>query len=689
MSGIAGIYYLNGRPVDDEQVSRMVHRMEHRGPDEQRVWTDGAVGLGHCMLHTTPESLHETLPHTNAESGCTITADARIDNRDELFSALRIRPATDEVIPDSTLILRAYEKWGEGCVDHLLGDFVFAIWDGREDKLFCARDHFGVRPFYYYHKPGELFAFGSEIKALLTLEEVPRHLNEVRIADYITVMHGDKEITEYSDVLRLPPATRMSISKYRLKKSQYWELSPLKPIDLDSNEAYAARFYALLQEAVVCRMRSVQPVATELSGGLDSSFVTCLARNQALQNGQGSIRSISAYFSKTPPSDERSYIKEIADLKGVESYYIDADQNGPLSVLDEVTCFIDEAAFLGGGHNITWIVYKQAAETDSCVILSGFDGDTTVDHGLSYLRHLARNGKWERFGIEASQLVARYSNVPTTQPFLERLSSPWAVINSFARDELKHLLQAGKLVSFVSAITAINKYLDVSLPSLLRNLIGATLNDVKRKVATSNSPNSGKPPFLDEQFVQRIQYRQRQEEYDHSVSRDSIRSEQANLLSSGVFAISLELLDHYAAAHSLEVRHPYMDKRLIEFALRLPQEQSLSEGWTRVVMRRAMEDVVPERIRYRLTKANLQHYFARQMVEEEHDLLSDLTMNLGLLEPFVHQARVRELLSSVSRLTGQGTWRLQHIANLSYWFNQKYARWGEQYHLKEQFTSYN
>lgn len=128
VSGIAGIYYLDGRPVGDE-IDRMVDIMEHRGPDEQSTWINGSAGLGHCMLHTTSESLHASLPQESAQSGCVITADVRIDNRGDLINDLRLSTGPDRVIPDSTLILRAYEKWGRDCVNHLLGAFVFAVWD--------------------------------------------------------------------------------------------------------------------------------------------------------------------------------------------------------------------------------------------------------------------------------------------------------------------------------------------------------------------------------------------------------------------------------------------------------------------------------------------------------------------------------------------------------------------------------
>ncbi len=169
MSGIVGIYYINGRPVEGETLGRMVDILAHRGPDGADIWCEGNIGLGHRMLWTTPESLMEKQPLVDRTGNLVLTADARIDNRGELISALRLNDSPVEKITDSALILAAYAEWGNQCPEKLIGDFAFAIWDKRKQVLFCARDHMGVKPFYYYYEPGKFFAFASEIKGLLCL----------------------------------------------------------------------------------------------------------------------------------------------------------------------------------------------------------------------------------------------------------------------------------------------------------------------------------------------------------------------------------------------------------------------------------------------------------------------------------------------------------------------------------------
>lgn len=162
MSGIVGIIYADNRSVESKKLEQMTAKIAHRGLDGIHTWYGEGIGLGHLMLWTTPESVQEKLPLLNTTRYLILTADARIDNRSELIDALNL----EKNITDSQIILAAYEKWGTCCCEYLLGDFAFAIWEHRQKRLFCARDHLGVKPFFYYHSP-EFFIFASEIKSTL------------------------------------------------------------------------------------------------------------------------------------------------------------------------------------------------------------------------------------------------------------------------------------------------------------------------------------------------------------------------------------------------------------------------------------------------------------------------------------------------------------------------------------------
>src|SRR3989449_1054025 len=331
MSGIAGLWRLGGQPVEPAELESMTARLAHRGPDGTGAWREGPVALGHGMLHTTPESLREQQPLVGTRGDLVLAADARIDNRGELCSLL---PAPSDAT-DADLILAAYERWDETCPEHLLGDFAFAIWDAREQRLFCARDHFGVKPFYYHHRLGRLFAFASEIKGLLALPDVPRRLNETRVADYLVPLLEDKEITFYEEIVRLPPAHWMTVDREGIRRQEYWSLDPEREIRLGSDDEYAAAFREIFTEAVRCRLRSAFPVGSMLSGGLDSSSIVCVARELLAQGGCPRPHTFSAVFDDVPECDERRYIETVLSGGGVEPHLIRGDKVNPVERLEQ------------------------------------------------------------------------------------------------------------------------------------------------------------------------------------------------------------------------------------------------------------------------------------------------------------------------------------------------------------------
>jgi asparagine synthase (glutamine-hydrolysing) len=202
VSGLVALLDRDGGTVDRDVFRAALDAIDHRGPDGCGSWRDGPVALGHQQLQSTPESRVDDQPYRDGD--LVVTADARLDNRDELFGALDIFP-TGGPVPDSHLLLEAYREWGAHCVDHLVGAFAFAVWDEAAGQLFCARDHLGVKPLYYAHA-GDTFAAASEVKALLTHPAVATTLDEAKIGDFLLNVWDNKERTYYEAVSRLPPA---------------------------------------------------------------------------------------------------------------------------------------------------------------------------------------------------------------------------------------------------------------------------------------------------------------------------------------------------------------------------------------------------------------------------------------------------------------------------------------------------
>ena len=264
-----GIYDRSGAPVDRALLQALAHFLSYRGPDARDTWSNGAIGLGHTLLRTGRESLNERQP-ANLDGQLWITADARIDCREELEKKLVQEGygAAGRAATDSDLILRAYQAWGAECVQHLRGDFAFAIWDARKKLLFCARDRFGAEPFYY-SALGELFLFSNTLECLRQHPEVSEELNDAAIGDFLLFgLNCDAATTSFRDIRRLPAAHAMTISSEGLRMQRYWSAPTERRIRYNRAEDYVEHFQILLQAAVADRTR-VDRAGILLSGGLD------------------------------------------------------------------------------------------------------------------------------------------------------------------------------------------------------------------------------------------------------------------------------------------------------------------------------------------------------------------------------------------------------------------------------------
>ena len=395
MSAITGIFYRNHRHVDPKLIKKMNDKLSHRGPDGSKLWYEGSVALGHQMLYTTPESIQEKLPFE--EDGLVITADARIDNRKELSEKLCIEDKKE--ISDSYFILKAYKKWAEKCPEELLGDFSFVIWDKNNGKLFCARDHMGVKPFYYYLSQ-ETFLFASEIKALFVIPDIPYKINELEVTYLLGLVTGeDRENTFYEGINRLPAACSLTININTTKKSSYWKLDPNKMIILDSDEHYTKKFLEIFTEAVNCRLRSAFPIGSMLSGGLDSSSVACTAQKILNQDGKINLKTFSAIFDSVPKSNEHYFIDKVLSSSEFDSNYINADLINPLDEIDQFLRYGD-IPFVFPNTFMLWNIYREANKCGVRILLDGFDGDVTLSYGDKFLTELVLTNRWMKFFSE-------------------------------------------------------------------------------------------------------------------------------------------------------------------------------------------------------------------------------------------------------------------------------------------------
>jgi asparagine synthase (glutamine-hydrolysing) len=533
------------------------------------------------MLWTTPESVQERLPRVHHARNLVLTADARIDNRDDLIDVLGLDDRRPAEIGDGELILAAYEKWGERCPEHLLGDFSFALWDAGRKELFCARDPMGVKSLYYL-RSSRLFVFASEIKGLFCLPEVPRRLNETRVADHLTGIFEDKAITFYQDIARLPPAHSMTVDAERTRLRPYWTLDHVHEVRLGSDEAYSEAFRDIFVEAVRCRLRSISPVGSALSGGLDSSSIVCAARKVFAADGQRRLHTFSAIFPTVAPVDaridERPYIEAVLEAGGLEPHTIRADLLNPLVDYDKILWHADEVVPAPNLY-LDWEIMGVARQHEIRVLLSGFDGDSAVSHGYEALSEFIRQGRWGALMAESRSLLGRNKSP----------MSPWKFIWAYGLRPLapEPLVESWRLL---------RKRPRVPLPI---------------------------DTLIDPDFARRIGLAERAQalrKNGHGLIPSAKEMHWA-ALTSGLLSYALELLDKVAAARSLEVRFPFFDRRLLEFCVALPPAQKLRQGWTRAILRNAMAGILPQKVQWRVGKSNLGANFKLKLLEHERETL--------------------------------------------------------------------
>jgi asparagine synthase (glutamine-hydrolysing) len=422
LSGIVGIFGRDGAPVNRPLLDSLTRFLSYRGPDACEVWTDGFVGFGHTLLRATYESLSEKQPAT-LDRQFSVTADARIDCRADLIAELtktgrKVRQAG----PDSDLILHSYAAWGESCVHHLRGDYAFAIWDARHKTLFCARDHFGVKPFYYADLDG-LFIFSNTLDCLRLHPDVSGDLNESAVADFLLFgLNCDVATTTFRDIRRLPPAHVLSVSLTGLRTERYWSLPTDGRIRYQRPDDYVEHFQTLMHAAVADRLR-INRAGIWLSGGLDSSSIAATARElSGASGGATELRAYTAVYDSLILDHEGEHARTVAEFLGIPIRCLAMDG---LQLFDRW----DDPAFVPpepveDPFAAALFEHHAAVAADCRVVLAGDGGDEVMYFQMwPYTRELLRNRHWHRLFTDVRH-------------FLRLRRFPWRGIRSRAQQML-------------------------------------------------------------------------------------------------------------------------------------------------------------------------------------------------------------------------------------------------------------
>ena len=276
MSAIAGLLRFDGHTVVRRDLERVANTLHLHGPDRSDLMVAGHVGLVHVLMRMTPEDQFDRQPWRGA-SGSVITADLRLDNRDDVLARIGVAPQDAIAWADSRVLLTAWEKFGDEIWPTLRGPFAVAIWDPRSRILRLVRDHLGLNVVMWYRSE-HFFAFATMPKGLFALPDVPRELSEEKIADFLVLNHADQATTIYRNIFRVLPAHVLALkTDGTMEQRRYWSPADIEPIRLSSNQAYADGLRECLDRAVRRQMRSAHPIGCYLSGGLDSSSVAALA----------------------------------------------------------------------------------------------------------------------------------------------------------------------------------------------------------------------------------------------------------------------------------------------------------------------------------------------------------------------------------------------------------------------------
>ena len=570
MSGIAGTQNLDGAPADRETLQRITHAMAHRGADGRGIWVDGAVGLGHLTLHTTPESLGETQPLAMGNPELCITLDGRVDNRDELRAALIGSGRVPRSDTDAELVVLAYACWGEDCPDRIVGDFAFAIWDRKNKKLFCARDPAGFRPFYYVFD-GRAFTFSSELHPLLGIPRFDPRLNLGMLAEYLCDSIQNREETLYQNISRLAPGHRLVLQDGNLKTTRYYRIDPNRSIRYRSDAEYAEHFFEIFRESVRCRLRSQTPVALLLSGGVDSSSILGMVGHLENEGAteRGHVRAYTLAYSH-PDADERNYAQAAARMWGGTLHAVDASDVAAEPRVEQTTRIWDLPSSPGNDQLRSLLTLARGHGSRVC--LWGYGGDELFTGDLAHCADSLRRLDIFAFLRQLRHGIGFYRQTDAGQNAL--------------RDILKS--------SFYPLV-----------PGKLKSRIKRALNwNVPRWI----TPAFARAVDLQDRLMQRAGARGFPTYAQRAIH---------GVLEGGYIAFAHEEFNRFDAGQGIEGRSPLYDRRIIEFALAVPEDQRWRGDQTKFVLRHAMKGIIPESIRQRRSKADFSFELVNSFAKEQ------------------------------------------------------------------------
>jgi asparagine synthase (glutamine-hydrolysing) len=508
--------------------------------------SSGQIALGGHLMQLLPEDRFDRQPLWSADGSACMVADVRLDNREDLVRELSL-PHPEE-LADSTILMEAWMRWGEACLDHIVGAFAFAIWQPKQQTLFAARDHAGERPLFY-HRGKDFFALASMPKGLLAIPGVFQGFQEQRLVDCIAITHPDWTKSFFSGVERLPLGHFLRVTPESFEVRQYWHPCNAPTTRFQRDEEYVDAMLDLLDKATAARLRSTRGIAAQLSAGLDSSSIVAAAARLLAPQGKGltAFTSIprAGFLGKGSPGrliDEGAGAADVAAMyPTVEHRPIDSAGRDLLADMKGWTDAMDEPA--QNCVNLLWIsaIMDQARAAGAGVMLHGACGNATVSaDGWEAMTGYFRRLKWLKLYEFATALRTR-----------------------------------GELSYKASIVLASN--------GLMPRWMKRQIKPGARMLNLDYTPASA-------EIVQQYDLLEKAFQKRHGDLPD-IRTQRA---------LFFERFDHgpmnaaVRARYGLDNRDPMGDKRVWEYCFSLPVEQYAAGAQSRSLVRRAMKGRLPE-----------------------------------------------------------------------------------------------
>ena len=627
MSGICGIVNFDGSPTDPEAIRLMLEAAAHRGPDGSHRWFGENAALAHLALKLAPEEQHDAQPLADRE--LVVSADARIDNRDELIAQLGGAQHLDTDRPsDARLILAAYRHWGSECLPYLVGDYAFVILDIAQRRLLAARDPMGLRPLHYLLTAPRLI-IASDAAQILAHPDVSARLNERMVAAYLTSQAAPLHWTFYEGIIQLPPGHALLIEPRRRRMWRYWDIDPGRHLRYRSDEEYADHFRDLFTEAVRSRLRSVGSVGLMLSGGMDSGAIAATT-GWLLERERLRAPDFRAYcwaFDRVPACDERPvsritterYRLPVSDVRAEAAL-----ENFPKHGLhrDEPSLFIYQAL-----HEHT---FARACSEGVRLMMSGIRGDLLVGVDADLLGLLTA-GKLRELG--------------------DALSFESRTRRRLPRTAVKHLLLPA-LLSF---------WPPDRLSASRRRLWGRVVGWQRVK----SRPGWLRPELADSARV--VELAQTVEA--PAGIRSSARRQRYETIFAEIQMRVVAQMERNTARFGMAFADPWSDRRLAEFVLATPQWRLHQERTPKRLARLAMAGVMPEEARHRVGKSSLGPLYLWALRAARPAILELIANSQSAARGYVVEQQVRDLYEATCR-GERGVAGLWEILSLEMWLRE-------------------